>query len=331
VKAVVLVGGEGTRLRPLTLTTPKPLLPIANVPFLERQLAWLGRHGVDEVVLSLGYLPEAFLEHFADERFGDIKLRFVVEDEPLGTAGGIRFAAQGIDERLLVCNGDVLTDLDLDGLLRFHDERGAAATIALTRVSDPSAFGVVPTREDGEVVAFVEKPPKGQAPTNWINAGTYVLEPEVLDRIPPRLKVSIERETFPRMLDRPGRLYAAQSDAYWLDIGTPQKYLQAQLDVAGGLLGAPPAPGTTELSDGVWAEPGVTVDPTAVVVGPTVIGAGARVGPSARVEASVLGRSAVVGEGASVLRSVLLPDVEIAPGVATKDEVVGHGAVLPCG
>jgi NDP-sugar pyrophosphorylase family protein len=331
VKAVVLVGGEGTRLRPLTLTTPKPLLPIANVPFLERQLMWLGEHGVDEVVLSLGYLPDAFTAHFPDDRFGDIKLRFVVEREPLGTAGGIRFAADGIDERLLVCNGDVLTDLDLDRLLAFHADRGAQATIALTRVSDPSAFGVVPTRGDGEVVAFVEKPPRGQAPTSWINAGTYVLEPSVLDRIPPRFTVSIERETFPRMLDQPGRLYAMQSDAYWLDIGTPQKYLEAQLDVASGRLGSPPVPDATEVAEGVWVQPGAEIDARASVLGPSVIGAGARIEAGARVEASMLGRDSVVGEGATVLRSVLLAGVTVSAGIATKDEVVGREAVLPCG
>ena len=162
VKAIVLVGGEGTRLRPLTYSTPKPLLPIANVAFIERQLSWLAQHGVTEVTLSLGYLPDAFIEHFAGDRFGDLTLRYAVEDEPLGTAGAIRFAADGIDERLIVCNGDVLTDLDLGGMLAFHAERGAEATIALTRVDDPSAFGVVPTREDGEVIAFVEKPPPGQ-------------------------------------------------------------------------------------------------------------------------------------------------------------------------
>jgi NDP-sugar pyrophosphorylase family protein len=330
-RAVVLVGGEGTRLRPLTLTTPKPLLPIANVPFLERQLSWLGSHGVDEVILSLGYLPDAFVEHFPDDRFGDMKLRFVVEHEPLGTAGGIRYATEGIDERVLVCNGDVLTDLDLDELLRFHVSRGAQATIHLTHVPDPSAFGVVPTRDDGEVVAFVEKPPRGQAPTSWINAGTYVLEPEVLDRIPPRLNVSIERETFPRMLDEPGRLYAMQSDDYWLDIGTPQKYLEAQHDVASGRLGLPPAPGAVERAGGVWVQPGAAIDAGASLLGPTVVGPGARIGVGARVEASMLGQDTVVGEGATVLRSVLLPGVAIAAGAATKDEVVGREAVLPCG
>ena len=153
-KAVVLVGGEGTRLRPLTLTTPKPLLPIANQPHLERQLGWLAEHGVDEVVLSMGYLPDAFHAHFARDGaghdvFGGVTIRYAVEDEPLGTAGAIRFAADGIDERFVVCNGDVLTDLDLGAMVAFHDERGAEATISLTQVEDPSAFGVVPTRADG--------------------------------------------------------------------------------------------------------------------------------------------------------------------------------------
>jgi mannose-1-phosphate guanylyltransferase len=330
VKAVVLVGGQGTRLRPLTLTTPKPLLPIANVPFIERQLAWLGRHGVDEVVLSLGYLPDAFMEHFSDDRFGDIKLRFVVEHEPLGTAGGIRFAAEGIDGRVLVCNGDVLTDLDLGALLRFHVEREAAATIALTQVGDPSAFGVVPTRPDGEVVAFVEKP-RGQAPSNWINAGTYVLEPEVIDAIPPRLTVSIERETFPRMLEGPGRLYAMRSDAYWLDIGTPQKYCQAQLDVASGRLGRPPVVGSVEQSEGVWIDAGAEIDETAVIVGPAVVGVGARIDAGARVEASMLGPGAIVGEGSNLLRSVVLRGATVAPGERVTDKVVSPEAVLPCG
>ena len=328
-KAVVLVGGQGTRLRPLTLTTPKPLLPIANVPFLERQLAWLGAHGVDEVVLSLGYLPEAFQQHFADDRLGDIKLRFVVEHEPLGTAGGIRFAAEGIDERMLVCNGDVLTDLDLNALVAFHAAREAAATIALTQVGDPSAFGVVPTRADGEVVAFVEKPPPGQAPTNWINAGTYVLEPELVDSIPPRLNVSIERETFPRMLETPGRLYAMQSPAYWLDIASLIEPA-TEADVSSGRLGLP-VPDATDVGDGVWTEPGARIDPTAVVLGPSVVGIDARVGADARIEASVLGPRTSVGAGSRVLRSVLLEGAVVASGSRIVDEVVGPDVGLACG
>ena len=222
------------------------------MPHLERQLAWLAAHGVDEVVLSMGYLPDAFHEHFARRRQATTRsaastVRYVVEDEPLGTAGAIRFAAEGIDERFVVCNGDVLTDLDLGAMVRFHDERGAEATISLTQVEDPSAFGVVPTRADGEVIAFVEKPPPGKAPSNWINAGTYVLEPGFLDRIPPRLNVSIERETFPRMLAEPGALFGFAADGYWLDIGTPEKYLEAHADALAGRLGTPPAPGAREV------------------------------------------------------------------------------------
>ena len=329
-KAVVLVGGEGTRLRPLTYTTPKPLLPIANVAFLERQLSWLARHGVDEVVLSLGYLPDAFIDHFPDQRFGDLQLRFVVEHEPLGTAGGIRYAAEGIGERILVCNGDVLTDLDIGALLAYHDERGAQATIALTRVEDPSAFGVVPTKPDGEVVAFVEKPPRHQAPTNWINAGTYVLEASVLASIPARLRVSIERETFPRMLERPGHLFAMRAEGYWLDIGTPQKYFEAQLDVLAGKTGLPPAPGAVESSPGVWVQPGASVAPDAALVAPVLIGERARVGSGARVEASVLGADTTVGEGAVVLRSVLLAGSEVGEGTKVTDEARTREVTLDC-
>ena len=199
---------------------------------------WLADHGVDEVVLSMGYLPDAFHAHFRDESghdtFRGMRLRYAVEDEPLGTAGAIRFAADGIDERFVVCNGDVLTGLDLSAMVEFHDERGAEVTIALTQVEDPSAFGVVPTAADGGVIAFVEKPAPGSAPSDWINAGTYVLEPSFLDRIPPRLNVSVERETFPRLLEQPGRLFGYRTDAYWLDIGTPEKYLQAHVDVLRG-------------------------------------------------------------------------------------------------
>lgn len=322
-KAIVLVGGAGTRLRPLTFSTPKPLLPIANVAFLERQLAWLASFGVDEAVLSLGYLPEAFLDHFADERFGDVKLRFVVEHEPLGTAGGIRFAAEGIDERVLVCNGDVLTDLDLDAFVAFHESHGADATISLTRVDDPSAFGVVPTRADGEVIAFVEKPPREQVPTNWINAGTYVLEPSVLASIPPRLNVSIEREIFPRMLERPGRLYAMRFEGYWLDIGTPEKYLEAHRDVLAGRMGLPPSPGASETSPGIWVEPGAVIDATAELVGPSLVGAAATVGAGARVEASVIGPNATVGAGATVTNSVVLAGASVPESDVIDSIVLG--------
>jgi mannose-1-phosphate guanylyltransferase len=329
-KAVVLVGGEGTRLRPLTFSTPKPLLPIANQAHLERQLAWLAAHGVDEVVLSMGYLPDAFHAHFGDgsgrDTFGEVTLRYAVEDEPLGTAGAIRFAAEGIDERFIVCNGDVLTALDLGAMVRFHDERGAEATISLTQVEDPSAFGVVPTRDDGQVIAFVEKPAPGKAPSNWINAGTYVLEPSFCDRIPPRLNVSVERETFPRMLQQPGLLYGYQSDEYWIDIGTPEKYLQVHADMLAGEMGFPPAPGATERAPGVWTQGSVHIEDDAHIVTPVLIGAGTRIERNAHVAASVLGRDVIVEVGADVHGGVLHDRVRVYDATVA-DSVVGAGSV----
>jgi NDP-sugar pyrophosphorylase family protein len=331
VRAVVLVGGEGTRLRPLTYATPKPLLPIANQPFLDRQLTWLASHGVDDVVLSMGYLPEAFAEHFPGGRFGDMRIRYAVEADPLGTAGGIRFAAEGADETFVVCNGDVLTTLDLSALVEFHRAARAHATIALTEVSDPSAFGVVPTRDDGEVVAFVEKPPAGRAPTNWINAGTYVLEPSVLARIPPRLTVSIERETFPRMLAEPRRLYAMHSDAYWLDIGTPEKYLQSQFDVLAGALAAVPVRDAREQSPGIWVEGTASIHEQARLEPPVLVGEGAVIGSGARVGPAVLGAGSVVEAGSRVLRSVLHRGARLAPGAEAIDTVVGADALVDTG
>lgn len=304
----MLAGGQGTRLRPLTYATPKPLLPIANRPFLEHQLAWLAGFGVDEVVLSIGYQPDAFTRHFSgEEAVAGLRLRYAVEPEPLGTAGAIRFAAgvaggpgggDLLGQRVVVCNGDVLTHLDLAALLWFHEERGADATISLTRVDDPSAFGVVPTDEGGRVLGFVEKPPPGEAPTDWINAGTYVLEPGVIQGIPAGRNTSIERETFPGMLERGQGLYAVGSVGYWLDIGTPAKYLEANLDMVGG---------------------------------DVLLGASAAVAPTASVTSSVLGPSVGVGDGARVKNSVLLEGAQIGSGAAVSDSIVGAGARVGAG
>ncbi len=318
-KAVLLVGGEGTRLRPLTYTMPKALVPIANVPFLERQLTWLAGHGIDEVVLSMGYLPEPFVEHFPDSRFGDLKLSYAVEEKPLGTAGGIRFAAEGTRERFVVCNGDVLTALDLSAMIEFHASRAAEASIYLCQVDDPSAFGVVPTRDDGEVVGFIEKPPRDQAPTNWINAGVYVLEPSVLDRIPPRMNVSIERETFPRMVERRKALYGFQWPGYWLDIGTPEKYVQANLDVLAGRL-----PGA---ADAVAADSDL-----GGTVRDSVVGAGCSVAVDAVVERSVLLAGSRVEAGARLSDSVLGPGAVLKAGAVAADlTLVGAGVEVAAG
>lgn len=329
----MLVGGEGTRLRPLTFTTPKPLLPIANQVLLDRQLGWLAAHDVDEVALSLGYLPDAFVARFPGERFVDdvgrtVRLVYAVEPYPLGTAGAIRFAANqlGVGERFVVCNGDVLTGLDLAALVDFHDAHTAEATIALARVEDPSRFGVVPTFADGEVKAFVEKPPRDAAPTDWINAGTYVLEPSVLDRVPSGLKVSIERDTFPRMLQDRRHLFAMRSADYWIDVGTPQQYLQVHTDVLAGRLGLPPAPGARETAPGIWAQG--EAEPSDHLRAPMLVGPGLDLDPEARVASSVLGAGVQIAAGATVTGSVVHDGARIGPRVQVTRSIVGAGAVI---
>lgn len=334
-RAVVLVGGFGTRLRPLTLTTPKPMLPVVDRPILEWVLEGLGRSGVDEAILSLGFQPDVFQDAYPGGTCAGVRLHYAVEPEPLDTAGAIRFAALDarVDERFLVVNGDVLTDLDYEGLVAFHDRSGGEGTIALHRVDDPSAFGVVPTDPDGRVQAFVEKPPPGEAPTDLINAGTYVLEPSVLGRIPAGRKVSVERETFPAMVaDR--SLFAvadhelAGADVYWADTGTPAQYLGAMLDAVHGhrAVGAPAAiAGDATVADGA------ELDDVIVMAGASVAARarlrasallpGARVGAGAEVADSIVGPGAVVGDGARVVGgSVLGAGVEVAAGEVLDGE-----------
>jgi mannose-1-phosphate guanylyltransferase len=323
-RAVVLVGGEGTRLRPLTSVSPKQMIPVAGLSMLERVLDQLAAHGVDDIVLSLGYRPEVFVAAYPAGPRGTGRIVHAVEPEPRDTAGAIRFAADaaGVEETFLVVNGDVLTDLDVTELVDFHRSRGAQATIALTPVEDPSAFGVVPTDAKGRVEAFIEKPPRGEAPTNLINAGTYVLEPEVLGLIPPTGRVSIEKETFPRLV-QDGSLYALESKEYWLDTGTPALYLRAVLDIlAGRRRFREPMPGLTE-ADGVWTGAGVVADGD--VVGPALLEAGVKVSAGARVANSHLGASVVVGPGARVTDSVVLAGAVIGAGAVVEGSIVGPG------
>jgi NDP-sugar pyrophosphorylase family protein len=325
-RGIVLVGGEGTRLRPLTLTIPKQMLPVAEVPMIERVVAHLARHGVTDVILSLGYRPDAFIAAYPDSRCAGATLTYVVEPEPLDTAGAIRFAATQarVQGTFLVFNGDVLTDLDITALVAFHREHGGDATISLTPVEEPSAFGVVPTAGDGRVEAFIEKPPPGTAPTNLINAGTYVLEPAVLERIPADRRVNIERETFPALVeDR--RLYALASTGYWLDVGTPERYLTANADLLDGTRPGPPVAGARERAGGAWALPGAVVDGK---VDGSLIGKDAGVAEEAIVEGAVIGQGAVVGRGAMVRRSVLLPGARIGEGAEVSESVLGPGSTV---
>jgi mannose-1-phosphate guanylyltransferase len=295
-RAVVLVGGFGTRLRPLTYHTPKPMLPVGHRPMLEVVVEQLARGGVTEVVLALGFRPEPFVEGFPDGRCAGVALSFAVEPEPLDTAGAIRFAARtaDIDETFVVVNGDVLSDVDVAELVAFHRERGAEGTLHLTAVDNPSAFGVVVADAIGRVERFVEKPAPGTEPSNLINAGTYVLEPSVLDRIPAGRKVSVERETFPAMVaDR--TLFARATQDYWLDTGQPALFLQANLDALDAVRRFVRAAAIAD---------GAEVDDRAEVRH-SLVGPGCAVGPSARVVDSVLLPGAVVDAGASVVGSIV--------------------------
>ncbi|HTV10240.1 MAG TPA: NDP-sugar synthase [Acidimicrobiales bacterium] len=331
-RAIVLVGGEGTRLRPLTYSTPKQMLPIAGRPVIERVVEHLAGHGVDEVVLSLGYRPDAFLATYPDGRCGSVKLQYAVESSPLDTAGAIAFAANeaGIsDETFIVVNGDVLTDIDVSALVAFHKERGAEGTVALTPVEDPSRFGVLPIDERGLVEAFIEKPPADEAPTNMINAGIYVLEPSFLERVPGGRRLSVERVVFPAMV-QDSTLYALGSDALWTDMGTPEKYLEANLAWASresqeldgaGPYGATAHPGATVANSVVHG--GVVIEEGAQVRDAVVL-EGGRVGAGAVVRRSVLGRNVVIGPGAVVDELSVLGD-----GWVVRGGDVLNGARLP--
>ena len=329
-RAVILVGGEGTRLRPLTLTAPKQMLPIVEQPMIERVIGHLADHGIDDAVLSLGYRPDAFINAYPSGSIEGVRLTYAVEPTPLDTAGAIRFAAlhAGIDDTFVVVNGDVLTDSSLTDLVGFHRQRSAEATIALTPVDDPSAFGVVPTDDAGRVRAFIEKPARDEAPTNLINAGTYVLEASVLDRIPDGRRVSIERETFPALVES-GTLYALGSVAYWLDAGTPDAYLRAHRDLLLGRRPGIPAPGAQPapaIGAGVWRIG--TVEVASATVVRSLLGTGATVANGALVEESVIGAGVMIEEGAEVTGSVLLPGARVAAKAKVEGSVIGPGAIV---
>ena len=319
-RAVVLVGGFGTRLRPLTLTRPKQMLPVGNRPMIERVLGHLAGHGITSAVLALGYRADAFQDAYPAGTCAGVELHYAIEPEPRDTAGAIRFAAldAGITERFLVLNADVLTDLDVTALVAAHHRSGAEGTLALHRVEDPSAFGVVPTDADGRVTAFIEKPPRGEAVTDLINAGVYVLEPSVLDRIAPDRRVNVERTTFPAMV-ADGSLYAMDGQTYWIDAGTPATYLAANLDLVNGR--------RQPVEAGV--HPDAHVD--GAVVG-SVVGPGALVGEASIVSGSVVLPGATVGAGALVQDAIIGERASIGAGaVLDQGTVVGDEVVVPAG
>jgi mannose-1-phosphate guanylyltransferase len=329
-QALVLAGGEGTRLRPLTYTTPKPVLPLAGRPFLSFMLEWARLHGVDEVILSCGFMS-ADVRRVLGDIYDGMRLRYVVEEEPLGTAGPVRLAYdQGVlEERLFVLNGDVLTDVDLTAELAQHERTGARVTLALYGVEDTSSYGVVPTDEEGRVEAFLEKT-ADDAPTNRINAGAYVVERSIVEeRIPAGRAVSFEREVFPGLVGE--GLYGYPAAGYWIDIGTPERYLEATWDLLAGhpRSSLPPRDETGSLVYENCLLSGAHVGPQAV------LGRNCSVGTDARVERSVLHDRVLVGADAAVVESVLAERVRVGerariePGaVAGAGAVIGEAAVV---
>lgn len=359
-KAVVLAGGLGTRLRPLTLTTPKQMLPVVDRPMIEHVLAGLARGGVDGAVLSLGYRPESFQAAYPGGVCAGVELSYAVEPQPLGTAGAIRFAAAaaGLDETFLAVNGDVISDMDVRRLWDSHRRWGAEATIQLVEVDDPSRYGLVVADDDGRVRSFTEKPPAAETPgaaekpsvdeglgaaerlsparAGWVNAGMYVMEPSVLDRIDAGRPVSIERETFPE-LAAAGTLRAVDGAGYWIDIGTPESYLAAQLDLIDGARG-PAVSGVAASAD---VDSGAAVERSVVMAGARVgagavvrnaaVQAAASVGPGAVVADSVIGPGAVVGAGARVTGgSVVGPGAAVEPGTSLSGARIPDGGPEDC-
>jgi NDP-sugar pyrophosphorylase family protein len=321
-KAILLAGGKGTRLRPLTVHTPKPIVPILNRPFLYYQIDLLKQvPEIDEVILSLNYQPRRIEEMFGEGEGLGVRIRYVVEPMPLGTGGAVRYAGDSLTESVVVFNGDVLTQVDLAAVLRLHRERKAKATIVLTPVENPRAYGLVETDERGNIQRFLEKPGDSEITCNTINAGIYVLEPDTFDRIPKDTAWSIERSFFPSLIDRGETFVAYVYDGYWIDIGTPAKYLQVHRDIMDGRYSAPPFNGASV----AWVSPEARVEAGAEVHGPCFIDEGVVVKNGAKVlPYSVIGRQTHVEEGAHVDGTIVWPNGWIGPEASLRGAILGR-------
>jgi mannose-1-phosphate guanylyltransferase len=323
-QALILTGGEGTRLRPLTSTMPKPVVPLVGRPFISYMFEWLRGHGVDEVLLACGFMAEDVRSVLGDGAAFGIRMSYLEEPEPLGTGGALKFAQDLLDERFFMLNGDVLTDIDLTAALEQHQRTGARATLALVAVEDPSAYGLVRCNGDCSVREFVEKPGPEHIGTNLINAGAYILEREVLDSMAPAgTNISIEREVFPTLVRR--GLFGFEARGYWLDIGTPERYLQATFDILEGDV-------RTEIGSQLAAAGGTLVDGGRVdgkVLAPALVAAGCTIADRAVVGGrAVLGQDVAVHEGAHVESSVLLDGVSVGARSTVRGSIIGPGVCI---
>ncbi|MBI4477006.1 MAG: NDP-sugar synthase [Acidobacteria bacterium] len=321
-KAILLAGGKGTRLRPLTIHTPKPIVPIFGRPFLDYQIDLLKQvPEIDEVILSLNYQPRRIEELYGDGSEHGLKIRYVVEPSPLGTAGAVRYAGESLHESVVVFNGDVLTQVDLAAVIRLHRERRALATIILTPVENPTAYGLVETEPDGRVRRFLEKPSPDEITCDTINAGIYVLEPHTFDRIPKDTAWSIERSFFPSLIERGEPFVAHVYRGYWIDIGTPDKYLQVHRDVLDGRFLAPNTPAAGR----GWISPDARLDPDARIDSPSFIDDGAVIKSGTHIAPySVIGRHCHIEERAVVDGAILWPNCRIGPEASVTRAILGR-------
>ncbi|MEI6430812.1 MAG: NDP-sugar synthase [bacterium] len=359
-KGIIIAGGAGTRLRPLTYTRPKPLIPVVNRPFLEYQVALLKRHGIDEIIFCTNYMADKIASHFGDGTAFGVKMHYAIEETPLGTAGAIRNAQSHLGrDSVVVLNGDILTDFDISSIVRFHKEHRAIVTLALKEVPSPSPYGVIITDDEGRVREFREpseatkkmlaaNPNVEKTGVDYINAGIYIMEPEALDSIPTGRPVSIERETYPKLLEQGAPIYAIASDGYWLDIGRPEQYRQATNAILSRDISVD-VPGEWQAL-GYWAEDTADIDPTAHIaptvhigrgariaagaslIGKTVIGSNCRIGANAELTDCILEKDVIIGEGVK-LSGVILDDGShvAAESVVTVPAVFAAGSVLAKG
>ena len=342
-RAVILAGGEGTRLRPLTLSLPKPVVPVVDRPFLRHQLVLLAGAGVRDVVFSVAYRPERVEAVFGDGSAFGVKIRYAVEDTPLGTGGAVRNALDLLDDRTIVMNGDVLTDVDLAQLVRRHEQQQASATILLTPVPNPSAYGLVETDASGRVLRFREKPKPEEITSDTINAGIYILETRVIDLIPPSVSHSIERGFFPALLARGDVVFGPVHRGYWIDIGTPEKYLQVHRDILGGrfrvALEAEARSGGfvargARIADGARLEapffvgPGCEIEAGASVGPDAALAEGVRVRAGARVRDSVLWKGVEAGPESTIDGSLLGAGVRVGAHAVVRGAQLGDGSLV---
>jgi mannose-1-phosphate guanylyltransferase len=344
-KAVILVGGEATRLLPLTCNTPKVMVPVINIPFLEHVIHYLSQHQIKDIILAQRHLSQPIKSYFGNGSRFEVKLTSTIEDIPLGTAGAVKNAAQYLDDTFLVLNGDIYTDLDIAAMIGFHLKRKAKATIALTPVDDPTSYGLIETNAQGRVTRFLEKPKWSEVTTNMINAGTYVLEPEALNRIPPQANFSFEHELFPLLLDQGEPVCAYTSSAYWIDIGTPEKYFQLHRDLFSGNSARHSCPIGDEVLVGEqsYIHPTVHIRGPAVIgsnciighkvklTGPVVIGSGGTIQEDTVIEESIIWRNAQLGQRVSIKNSIIADNCRLNDNTTIEDSILGDSVTVVSG